>query len=135
MTQRAGNTERRKSKSSELYQRVGGAHYQSMSINERVASGRHSRVSPSPGRGTTIAYSPCPLSDPHVINLSGNVLAIPLSAIETSTTSTGAANASAGAGWSLFFSLSPIVSGCFFLHFGLCLPWTHNASVTRFFYK
>lgn len=136
MIQRSGNIERRKSKGSDLYQRVGGAYYQSLSINERGTSGRHSRVSPSPGRGITIAYSPCPSSDPRAINLAGNVLAIPLSAIETSTTSTAVTNASAAAGWLQFFLSLPFVSliviflSLFFCFFGLWLLRTHN--LTRF---
>lgn len=55
---------------------------------------RYSRISPVPGRGSLVAYSPCPASDPdsHSAQLrlsfgrssgSGNVLAIPMSAIQT----------------------------------------------------
>lgn len=86
MTNRAGSAERRKSKGFELYQRIDGGHYQSLNMSERGLTGRHSRVSPSPGRGTTLAYSPCPLTDPDdFMNMAGNVLAIPLSAIQTDT--------------------------------------------------
>ena len=41
------------------------------------------RVSPSPGRMSKIAYSPCPNNDPQDIEMSTNCLAIPLSAIQT----------------------------------------------------
>lgn len=52
-------------------------------MSERTLNVRHSRVSPSPGRGSSIAYaySPCPASDPDII---GNVLAIPMSSINVS---------------------------------------------------
>lgn len=106
MTQPTGGiAERRKSKGSDLYQRINGTHYQSVGTNERhLFNGRNgnSRVSPSPGRHTTIAYSPCPLADPDVINIVGNVLAIPLSAIQTNTTATATATATAASGWSVF---------------------------------
>ncbi|XP_055906031.1 uncharacterized protein LOC129941431 isoform X2 [Eupeodes corollae] len=52
-------------------------------MSERGVNGRHSRVSPSPGRGSKIAYSPCPRSDPQEIEMAGNCLAIPMSAIQT----------------------------------------------------
>lgn len=48
-------------------------------MSERVISGRH-RISPSPGKGSAVAYSPCPRSDD---DMPGNVLAIPMSAIQT----------------------------------------------------
>lgn len=48
-------------------------------MSERVISGRH-RVSPSPGKGSAVAYSPCPRSDD---DMPGNVLAIPMSSIQT----------------------------------------------------
>ncbi|KAL5285832.1 hypothetical protein ACFFRR_007488 [Megaselia abdita] len=41
------------------------------------------RISPSPGRMSKVAYSPCPSNDPQDIEMSGNCLAIPLSAIQT----------------------------------------------------
>lgn len=91
--------ERRKSKGSDLYQRIAGTHYQSVEIGEHTPGGsggsgvRHSRVSPSPGRSTTIAYVQCPLSDPDVINLAGNVLAIPLAAIQTNVSQATAPSA------------------------------------------
>lgn len=44
------------------------------------------RVSPSPGRMSKVAYSPCPSNDPQDIEMSGNCLAIPLSAIQTGNT-------------------------------------------------
>lgn len=47
-------------------------------MNER--SGRHSRVSPSPGKGPQAAYTLCPVNDPDIIT-GGSVLSIPLSAI------------------------------------------------------
>lgn len=50
-------------------------------MSERTLNVRHSRVSPSPGRGSSIAYSSCPVSDPDII---GNVLAIPMSSINVS---------------------------------------------------
>lgn len=51
-------------------------------MSDRALSGRHSRVSPVPGRGSSVAYSPCPEADPDGI-MSGNVLAIPMSSINT----------------------------------------------------
>lgn len=48
-------------------------------MSERGISGRH-RISPSPGKGSAVAYSPCPRSDDE---MPGNVLAIPMSAIQT----------------------------------------------------
>lgn len=50
-------------------------------MSERTLNVRHSRVSPLPGRGSSIAYSSCPVSDPDIVN---NVLAIPMSAINVS---------------------------------------------------
>lgn len=44
------------------------------------------RISPSPGRMSKVAYSPCPSNDPQDIEMSGNCLAIPLSAIQTGNT-------------------------------------------------
>lgn len=52
-------------------------------MSERALNVRHSRVSPLPGRGSSVAYSPCPGSDPDMIMGSSNVLAIPMSAIQT----------------------------------------------------
>ena len=59
-------------------------------MSDRNLNVRHSRVCPSPGRGSAIAYSPCPRSDstspPQGQEmLLGNVLAIPMSAIKTDT--------------------------------------------------
>lgn len=57
-------------------------HYQ-WTMGERTTStgsGRHRRVSPAPGLGSSVAYSPCPRSDP---DTESHVLAIPLSAIQT----------------------------------------------------
>lgn len=53
--------------------------------------GRLSRVSPSPGKGASIAYTLCPANDPDTMTT--NVLTIPLSAItlSSSTHSSGAA--------------------------------------------
>lgn len=50
-------------------------------MGERTLNVRHSRVSPSPGRSLSIAYSSCPISDPDIIS---NVLAIPMSSINVS---------------------------------------------------
>lgn len=50
-------------------------------MGERTLNVRHSRVSPSPGRSSSIAYSSCPVSDPDNV---GNCLAIPMSAINVS---------------------------------------------------
>lgn len=57
-------------------------------MSERTLTGRYSRISPIPGKGSSVAYSPCPRSDDEML---GNVIAIPLSAIQTgnSTTTTG----------------------------------------------
>ncbi|XP_055390557.1 uncharacterized protein LOC129619338 isoform X3 [Condylostylus longicornis] len=56
-------------------------------MTERVFNGgRHSRVSPSPGRGSKVAYSPLPRSDPQDMELNRNCLAIPLSSIQTEKT-------------------------------------------------
>lgn len=55
-------------------------------MNER--SGRHiyhSRVSPSPGKGATAAYTLCPMNDPDFMMSGGSVLSIPLSAITLPT--------------------------------------------------
>lgn len=49
-------------------------------MSERTLSGRYSRISPLPGKGSSVAYSPCPKSDDE---MPGNVIAIPLSAIQT----------------------------------------------------
>lgn len=46
-------------------------------MNER--SGRH-RVSPSPGKCATAAYTLCPMNDPDIMT-GGSVLSIPMSAI------------------------------------------------------
>lgn len=51
-------------------------------MNER--NGRYSRVSPSPGKGATPAYTLCPMNDPDILTAS-NVLSIPLSAITLPT--------------------------------------------------
>lgn len=50
-------------------------------MSERALNVRHSRVSPLPGRGSSVAYSQCPGSDPDMM---GNVLAIPMSSINVS---------------------------------------------------
>lgn len=50
-------------------------------MSERTLNVRHSRVSPLPGRGSSVAYSSCPVSDPDAVN---NVLAIPMSSINVS---------------------------------------------------
>uniref|UniRef100_A0A1A9WV42 Uncharacterized protein n=1 Tax=Glossina brevipalpis TaxID=37001 RepID=A0A1A9WV42_9MUSC len=47
------------------------------------SGGRYARVSPIPGRGSKIAYSPCPLNDD--TELAGNCLAIPMSSINTNS--------------------------------------------------
>lgn len=46
---------------------------------------RYSRVSPSPAKGATTAYTLCPVNDPDIMS-SSNVLSIPLSAITISST-------------------------------------------------
>ncbi|KAL7736325.1 hypothetical protein ACLKA6_014798 [Drosophila palustris] len=62
--------------------------------SERVAGGggggRHARVSPTPGRGSKIAYTPCPRSEPpQDLDIDGrtttarNCLAIPMSSLQT----------------------------------------------------
>ncbi|KAM8712008.1 hypothetical protein ACLKA7_012514 [Drosophila subpalustris] len=61
--------------------------------SERVAAGggggRHARVSPTPGRGSKIAYTPCPRSEPPqdldlaVTTTARNCLAIPMSSLQT----------------------------------------------------
>ena len=48
-----------------------------------VATGRHARVSPSPGKGSKIAYTPLPSSDPYEMKMQRNCLAIPMSSIQT----------------------------------------------------
>ncbi|XP_070069564.1 uncharacterized protein [Drosophila takahashii] len=54
-----------------------------------VTGGRHARVSPTPGRGSKIAYTPCPRSEPPqdlalaVPPLPRNCLAIPMSSLQT----------------------------------------------------
>uniref|UniRef100_A0A1B0G2W0 Uncharacterized protein n=1 Tax=Glossina morsitans morsitans TaxID=37546 RepID=A0A1B0G2W0_GLOMM len=48
-----------------------------------AGAGRYARVSPIPGRGSKIAYSPCPLNDSQDMELAGNCLAIPMSSINT----------------------------------------------------
>lgn len=56
------------------------------SMNERSARHiYHSRVSPSPGKGATAAYTLCPMNDPDLIIPGSNVLSIPLSAITLPT--------------------------------------------------
>lgn len=50
-------------------------------MNER--NGR-CRVSPSPGKGATPAYTLCPMNDPDILT-AGSVLSIPLSAITLPT--------------------------------------------------
>lgn len=52
-------------------------------MSDRVMNVRHSRVSPLPGRGSAVAYSTCPGSDPDMLDGNLNVLAIPMSAIQT----------------------------------------------------
>lgn len=55
-------------------------------MNER--GGRHihhSRVSPSPGKGATAAYTLCPMNDPDLMMPGCSVLSIPLSAITLPT--------------------------------------------------
>lgn len=54
-------------------------------------AGRYARVSPSPGRGTKVAYAPCPLFDAQDVELGGNCLAIPMSSLQPPPT--GAASA------------------------------------------
>lgn len=63
-------------------------------MSEHVV-GRFNRVSPSPGKGSAVAYMLCPASDPDFITTPNNVLTIPLSAITLSTT---APNATSTAG-------------------------------------
>ncbi|XP_065370011.1 uncharacterized protein LOC135962167 isoform X2 [Calliphora vicina] len=46
------------------------------------SAGRYARVSPSPGRGTKVAYAPCPLFDAQDVELGGNCLAIPMSSLQ-----------------------------------------------------
>lgn len=50
-------------------------------------AGRHARVSPTPGRGSKIAYTPCPRSEPpQDLDLpvtARNCLAIPMSSLQT----------------------------------------------------
>ncbi|KAH8331539.1 hypothetical protein KR074_005465, partial [Drosophila pseudoananassae] len=54
-----------------------------------VTGGRHARVSPTPGRGSKIAYTPCPRSEPPqdlalaVPPPPRNCLAIPMSSLQT----------------------------------------------------
>lgn len=52
-----------------------------------VGGGRHARVSPTPGRGSKIAYTPCPRSEPpQDLDLpvsARNCLAIPMSSLQT----------------------------------------------------
>ncbi|EDW31704.1 GL10815 [Drosophila persimilis] len=54
-----------------------------------VTGGRHARVSPTPGRGSKIAYTPCPRSEPPqdlalaVPAPARNCLAIPMSSLQT----------------------------------------------------
>ncbi|XP_022229486.2 uncharacterized protein LOC111078872 isoform X1 [Drosophila obscura] len=54
-----------------------------------VTGGRHARVSPTPGRGSKIAYTPCPRSEPpQDLDLTvpppgRNCLAIPMSSLQT----------------------------------------------------
>lgn len=52
-----------------------------------VSGGRHARVSPTPGRGSKIAYTPCPRSEPpQDLDLpvtARNCLAIPMSSLQT----------------------------------------------------
>lgn len=64
---------------------VGGAECATRNGGGGSRSGRRYsyRVSPSPGRMSKVAYSPCPSNDPQDIEMSGNCLAIPLSAIQT----------------------------------------------------
>ncbi|XP_060655010.1 uncharacterized protein LOC132790494 isoform X1 [Drosophila nasuta] len=50
--------------------------------------GRHARVSPTPGRGSKIAYTPCPRSEPPQdldlpVTTARNCLAIPMSSLQT----------------------------------------------------
>lgn len=45
----------------------------------------HSRVSPSPGKGATPAYTLCPMNDPDLLMPGSSVLSIPLSAITLPT--------------------------------------------------
>lgn len=60
-------------------------------MSERALNVRHSRVSPIPGRGSAVAYSPCPGSDPDMLG-SSNVLAIPMSAIQTTNSAASTNN-------------------------------------------
>lgn len=61
-------------------------------MSER-AVGRFNRVSPSPGKGSAIAYTLCPANDPDLITAPSNVLTIPLSAITLSASATSATSA------------------------------------------
>lgn len=58
---------------------------QAILMNER--NGRFSRISPSPNKGATAAYTLCPMNDPDSLTAS-SVLSIPLSAITLSTKNT-----------------------------------------------
>jgi len=58
-----------------------------------LTTGRHSRVSPSPGRGTKIAYTQLPTNDPYEMKQQRNCLAIPMSTLQTLTTNTNGAAA------------------------------------------
>lgn len=54
-------------------------------MSEKISGGRFNRISPSTGRGSIVAYSPLSTkSDMHDMP-GNNVLAIPLSAIQTNT--------------------------------------------------
>ncbi|XP_037814118.1 myb-like protein U isoform X2 [Lucilia sericata] len=55
------------------------------------SAGRYARVSPSPGRGTKVAYAPCPLFDAQDVELGGNCLAIPMSSLQPPPPSSAAA--------------------------------------------
>ncbi|XP_050090278.1 uncharacterized protein LOC126574249 isoform X3 [Anopheles aquasalis] len=55
-------------------------------MSEKLTGGRYNRISPSSGRGSIIAYSPLPKSEQDCLQAPGNnCLAIPLSAIQTTT--------------------------------------------------
>lgn len=58
-------------------------HIPSDEMSDRALNVRHSRVSPVPGRGSVVAYSQCPDVDPDAAMMAGNVLAIPMSSINT----------------------------------------------------
>ncbi|TMW46768.1 hypothetical protein DOY81_008148 [Sarcophaga bullata] len=58
-------------------------------ISTSASAGRYARVSPSPGRGTKVAYAPCPLFDAQDVELGGNCLAIPMSSLQPSTVAYG----------------------------------------------